>query len=116
MNQHEPLISIQQLSQRLSIPKPTLRFWEKELEGIIVPLRSRGGQRRYTLENISIIEEINKFRIKGMSLAEIKSKLSENNRVHDYISNTDKMDLLLNRIAEVVKTEVSNFFQREELK
>ena len=116
MNQHEPLLSIQQLSERLSIPKPTLRFWEKELEGIIVPLRTRGGQRRYTLENISTIEEVNKLRMKGMSLAEIKKNLDDGNRVLYENSNTNQMDLLLNRIAEVVKTEVSNFFQREELK
>ena len=35
----------------LMVPaKPTLRLWEKELDGIIVFHRTRGGQRRYALE------------------------------------------------------------------
>jgi len=39
-----PLSSIQEVSTFLNVPKPTLRFWEKELDGILVPSRTRGGQ------------------------------------------------------------------------
>jgi len=35
MTQKEQLHTIQQLSAKLNIPKPTLRFWEKEFEGIL---------------------------------------------------------------------------------
>ncbi len=69
-------MSIKEVSHKLRIPKHTLRFWEKELNGITVPHRTDGGQRRYTLEHISTIKEIKKFRKKGMSLTEIKGKLS----------------------------------------
>ena len=62
--QEKNLLTIKQVSRRLNIPKPTLRFWEKELDGIIVPLRNNGGQRHYTPENIAIIEEIKKLRKK----------------------------------------------------
>ena len=58
MNQNEQLHTIQQLSTKLNIPKPTLRFWEKEFEGILVPLRTKGGQRRYAPGHVSLIEEI----------------------------------------------------------
>ena len=53
MDQQEQLFTIQQLSKKLNIPKPTLRFWEKELEGIFVPLRTRGGQRRYRQSEVA---------------------------------------------------------------
>ena len=36
----------------------TLRFWEKELGEIIIPLRTPGGQRRYKETHISILEQI----------------------------------------------------------
>ena len=114
MDQQEPLFTIQQLSLKLNIPKPTLRFWEKELEGIFVPLRTHGGQRRYTAEHISTIEEIKKLKGKGMSLLDIKRGFR--NKRAGNISNTARIDLLLNRITEVVKAEIANFFENEGLK
>jgi len=50
--QENNLISIQEISALLKVAKPTLRFWEKEFEGILVPLRTRGGQRRYTVGSL----------------------------------------------------------------
>lgn len=114
MDLHEQIFTIQQLSLKLKIPKPTLRFWEKELDGILVPLRTHGGQRRYTPAHIPIIKEIKKFRKKGMSLVEVKRKLSNSNKTKEYNSNSSRLDLLADRIAEVVKAEVYSFLERQE--
>jgi len=114
MDQQEQLFTIQQLSKKLNIPKPTLRFWEKELEGLFVPLRTRGGQRRYTAEHISTIEEIKKLKREGMSLLDIKRAFS-NDRIGN-ISNITRIDMLLNRITEVVKAEIASFLENEGLK
>ena len=119
MNPKEQLHSIQQISTKLNIPKPTLRFWEKEFEGLLLPLRTNGGQRRYTSKNISIVEEINALKKAGLSLAEIKRKLgkrqmSEAGSQRSGDEGTDGIDLLVERVAEVVKIEVLRFFQREE--
>lgn len=62
MNRKEHPHTIQQLSAKLNVPKPTLRFWEKEFEGILLPLRTNGGQRRCTSEHVSVIEEIKMFK------------------------------------------------------
>ncbi len=80
MNSREQAITIQQVSQRLDVPKPTLRFWEREFEGILVPLRTNGGQRRYAPEHVSIIEEIKMLKKAGLSLIEIKRKLGKGQR------------------------------------
>ena len=114
MEQQKQLFTIQQLSNRLNIPKPTLRFWEKELEGIFVPHRTQGGQRRYTEEHIGTIEEIKKLKNKGMSLMDIKRTF--HNRREEGDPNAARIDLLLDRITEVVKAEISNFFEKERLK
>ena len=121
------LSSIQEVSVLLNVPKPTLRFWEKEFEGILVPLRTGGGQRRYTVENIAVIEEIKKLKRKGMSLPEIKRKLGKGQMseaglrpigayapVGSHMSGderTDRIDLLAARVAEVVRVGVNRFFE-----
>ncbi|NVL89466.1 MAG: MerR family transcriptional regulator [Desulfobacterales bacterium] len=104
----DQLLTIQEVSDRLKVPKHTLRFWEKELDGIIVPHRTNGGQRRYGLKAIAIIEEIKRLRKRGMSLAEIKRKLGDSNN-----SNSDRIDLLADKITEVVKAEVYRFLEGE---
>ena len=77
MNFQEQAITIQQVSQKLDVPKPTLRFWEREFVGILVPLRTNGGQRRYAPEHISVIEEIKMLKKAGLSLVEIKRKMGK---------------------------------------
>ena len=134
MNFQEQAITIQQVSQKLDIPKPTLRFWEREFEGILVPLRTNGGQRRYAQEHVSIIEEIKMLKKAGLSLVEIKRKLGKGQRSEvrgqrsgsmskageqmsgagSWVSGderTDRIDLLAARVAEVVRAEVNKFFE-----
>ena len=111
MNQKEQLHSIQQISTKLNIPKPTLRFWEKEFEGILLPLRTNGGQRRYTLEHVSIIEEIRMLKKEGLSLAKIKRRMK--NRPISENSDRGGIDLLAERVAEVVRDEVLRFLEGE---
>ena len=112
MYQKAELQSIQQLSTKLNIPKPTLRFWEKEFEGILLPLRTNGGQRRYTYEHVAIIEEIKMLKKEGLSLVKIKRKL-ENSR-HRNNSDPEGIDFLADRVAEVVRSEVVRFFEEGE--
>ena len=108
MEEERQLLTMSEVSGRLKIPKHTLRFWEREFEGIIVPPRTKGGQRRYTPENVAVIEDIKRRRQKGMSLSEIRNELNHGNSVRS--SNSGKIDLLANRVAEVVKAEVYHFF------
>lgn len=107
-------MTIQDVSQALKIPKHTLRFWEKVFEGILVPHRTDGGQRRYCTEHVFILEEVKRLKGKGMSLADIRTELAgfdaerctERNR-----KNFDAIDDLADEIAETVKIAVRNFFR-----
>ena len=113
MDRQEQPLNIQQVSLKFKIPKPTLRFWEREFEGILVPLRTKGGQRRYTLENISVIKKIKELREKEVGLAEIHAHLMKNYRSGMDNLNPSKIDFLANRVAELVKDEVCRFFNGE---
>jgi DNA-binding transcriptional MerR regulator len=105
-------LTIQEVSQRLGITTHTLRFWEKELEGLILPLRTKGGQRRYTLEHLFVIDEIKRLKNKGLSLANIKEELDNRYNSISREANHHKVDLLANRIAEIVKSTIQSFFQQ----
>ena len=104
-------LTIQQLSERLNIPKPTLRFWEKEMEGIIVPLRTSGGQRRYTNTHIVVLEKIRDLRDSGKSIPEIKDYFNNGHNSGKPVDEETAIDILTERIAELVKLEVSKFFK-----
>lgn len=99
--------TIQELSERLNIPKPTLRFWEKELDGIIVPLRSSGGQRRYTETHIPVFEKIKSLRNSGKSISQVRMLFNNGGKMENSLE--DNLDMLTQRISELVKTEVIKF-------
>jgi DNA-binding transcriptional MerR regulator len=110
VNLNSDTYSIQEASELAKISKHTLRFWEKELNGIIVPHRTNGGQRRYTQQDLIIIEEIKKLKMRGHSLPDIKQIL---NSRYPTINGKEKIDLLANQIAEVVKSTLYNFLGKE---
>lgn len=107
-------LSVREVSQRLGIPTHTLRFWEKGFAGIIVPLRTKGGQRRYTLEHLFVIDEIKRLKKKGLSLADIKKEFDNRYNATSNSSNHQKVDLLANRIAKIVRSTIQSFLEEEE--
>jgi DNA-binding transcriptional MerR regulator len=106
--------SIQEVSARVNVSKHTLRFWERELSGIIVPLRTNGGQRRYTPYHLIVIEEVKKLKKKGLSLLDIRKVLEPGKDMFQKVGDA-KIDLLANQIAEVVRSTLYNFLKGEDL-
>ncbi len=110
----QKLLSIQEVSKTLNVPKPTLRYWEKEFQGILVPIRTKGGQRRYTVEQLAIVEQIILLKNEGKSLAEVKETLQgslESDRGH---LNPHPIHILSDRIAKVVRAEILNYLKQIE--
>ncbi len=104
--------TIQKVSQKLKVSKHTLRFWEKELDGIIVPLRTQGGQRRYTPEHLIVIKEIKRLKSKGFSLAEINRKLGKSRTLTmGNLSSSERIGHLADEVAEVVRSAVYDYLQ-----
>ena len=107
--------TIQEISATLDLPKSTLRYWEKELHQFIIPYRTAGGQRRYSMEHINLFRRVVAMRSEGLSLSKIKQCLA-------YESPEAKMmcqpggasiDLLAQRIADLVKHEICSFLGDE---
>jgi len=83
------------------------------LNGIIVPLRTDGGQRRYTSYHLFVIEEVKKLKKKGLSLPDIRKILDNSKDRSPKSANLEKIDVLANQIAEVVKSTLYNFLEEE---
>ena len=114
MDDPQQRYTIQEISENLNIPKPTLRFWEKALGKLLVPFRTPGGQRRYSVENFHVIQEINKLRKAGLSIAEIKRELTSGDKAKIENLSSDHIDVLADRIAEIVRKELREFLYSEE--
>ena len=70
------LYSISQVNALTGVPKPTLRFWEKEFSAYLEPLRTSGNQRRYNEQIVDTIRRINHLvKVEGYTLEGAKKKL-----------------------------------------
>lgn len=102
-------LTIQEVSIRSGVSTHTLRFWEKELSGVIVPERTKGGQRRYTTDHLLVIEEIKALKANGLSLADIRRDLNHRFNTHAELPNNHRPDVLADKVAEIVRTAILNF-------
>lgn len=70
------LYSISQVHALTGVPKPTLRFWEKEFKDFLEPRRTAGNQRRYdeqSIENVKVINHL--VKVEGYTLEGARKKL-----------------------------------------
>lgn len=78
-------VSISMAAQITGIEVHTLRYWEKEFEGYLNPIRTAGGQRRYRAEDIQIVLELRTLlRDQMFSIAGAKKVLSERLNLRGY--------------------------------
>jgi len=55
------MLSIGEVSKLYRISSYTLRYWEKEFDGILNPNRTKGGQRRYSKKCLRTVDEIKRL-------------------------------------------------------
>ncbi len=74
-------VSISVASQITGIEVHTLRYWEREFEPLLDPLRTPGGQRRYRPEDIQTVFVIKRLlRDEMFSIAGARRHLENLNR------------------------------------
>lgn len=104
-----PRFTIREISLRCAVPTSTLRFWERKFEPLLSPLRSPGGQRRYTPAHIELIERIKKLQAEGLSLDEMRRAL-EPTWSEAPAAAVDGIERLADRVAGLVREEVYRYF------
>ncbi len=97
----DALYSISQVNALTGVPKSTIRFWEKEFEDYLVPLRTSGNQRRYDRSSVEIIEKINRLvNLEGYTLEGARRQLEKTNGV---VKASDQVpEPNLNELAETM--------------
>lgn len=85
--------SVQQISKSLSIPKETLRYYDKI--NLVTPIRGENRYRYYTQEHINELMYVQVMKFAGFSLSEIKRVLHNKNDGTTLQENTDDTLLLL---------------------
>lgn len=111
MQESQETLTIQEASARLNVTKHTLRFWERELGGLLVPLRSKGGQRRYTKEHLRMFEYVKRLKMKGLRLTEIKREFSVSNNLEMDGVTSKRIDDVADQIAEAVRAAMQSLLE-----
>lgn len=73
-------LRIQQVSEKLQVPKSTIRYWGSEFSDIVNPKRTNGGQRRYSEDDIVSLHKIKRLlHHKNRTIDEARSILIKGN-------------------------------------
>jgi UDP-N-acetylglucosamine 4,6-dehydratase len=71
---------IQEVSEKLEVPRSTIRYWETEFPELVKPKRTNGGQRRYSEKNIDNLRQIkNILYRKNRTIAQARNILRKGN-------------------------------------
>lgn len=72
------LYSIKEASELTDVASHTLRLWERKIPGFLRPVRTSGGQRRYTEECLDKIRKLDYYvNHKGMTLVGAQRMIEE---------------------------------------
>ncbi len=97
----EKLFSISQVNAITGVPKSTIRFWEKEFQEFLAPLRTDGNQRRYDERTVDIIKKIDHLvNTDGFTLDGARRQL--NGQMSRTKSPPDSQDRRLDELAETM--------------
>jgi DNA-binding transcriptional MerR regulator len=105
-------MTIQDVAEKLQLPKSTIRFWEKEFSSLIQPQRTSGGQRRYSVKDMAVLEAIRDLKKSGLSLIQVKDRLTNRAKVDKGLDPV-LIDQLADSIAGAVRREIYNLFRQE---
>jgi DNA-binding transcriptional MerR regulator len=110
------LLSIREVSALTGVAPHTLRFWEKEMPAVLRPIRTPGGQRRYSSETVERIRTIRYLSIEERyPLATIRERLGATQKaiesLHDSATNlaADRtisrfaVERLVDEVADLLK-------------
>jgi DNA-binding transcriptional MerR regulator len=109
----DQLFTIHQTSQKCDVPRSTLRFWERRFSPFLNPIRSLGGQRRYSNEHLNIIARIKMLKKQGLGLDEVRHALTQDQVGFVKPAMVVGLEHLADRVAGLVRQEVYRFFAEE---
>lgn len=95
--------SIAAVSRQTGIPVTTLRFYEKELPGLLPIRKTRGGHRRYRAEDIARLAVVRRMtEEQGWRLSDVRKAMASRGDAAHLREELDRLQEILRRQSEGV--------------
>ena len=103
------MFSIGQVNAITGIPKPTIRYWEKEFKDFLDPARTTGNQRRYDDRSIADLERVNYLvKVQGYTIDGARRKLDLLKKIErGEVPNSDPVAELARAMSEYLMKKLS---------
>lgn len=96
-------MTIAEVSRQTGIPTTTLRFYEKELPGLLQIFKTRGGHRRYRPEDVAKIELVRRLTSReGVPLSQVRGVLTSRGDHEPLREDVRRLEELLDRQADSI--------------
>ena len=103
------MFSIGQVNAITGIPKPTIRYWEKEFRDFLDPARTTGNQRRYDERSIADLERVNYLvKMQGYTIDGARRKLDLLRKIErGEVPNSDPVAELARAMSDYLMKKLS---------
>ena len=96
--------SIAEVSRRTGIPTTTLRFYEKELPGLLPIRKTRGGHRRYGPSDVARLDLVRRLTAQdGVTLAQVRAILTSRGDYEPLREEIERLSEQLGRQSDVIE-------------
>mgnify|MGYP006390551425 CR=1 FL=1 len=97
-----PLLPISMVMQLTDLTARQIRYYEEH--ELIVPARSEGNRRMFSLDDIDALLEIRELLDQGINMAGIKKVFAM--RTNDYVTNTDIVRMSDTELRAILREEM----------
>lgn len=110
----ERLYSIKETSELTDVAAHTLRLWERKLPDFLHPVRTTGGQRRYTGECLERIRKLDYYvNGKGLSLVGAQRMIEEGQDVEASPQQELREKILADKRVRQAVEEISDLIRKK---
>ncbi len=108
-------LTIAQVSRQTGIPVTTLRFYERELTGLLPLIKTRGGHRRYRPEDVARLAAVRRLtQTEGMRLADVRRVMSSRGDFELVKEQLDRLQKLISQESARIDEMLHRFSRLEE--
>ncbi|WP_460773239.1 heat shock protein transcriptional repressor HspR [Microbacterium sp. GXF7504] len=90
LDEDAPVFAIATAAELAGMHPQTLRQYDRL--GLVVPARTKGGSRRYSLHDVALLREVSRLSADGMSLPAIARIIELENRVRELHSRVQDLE------------------------
>jgi DNA-binding transcriptional MerR regulator len=108
------VLTIADVSRQTGIPTTTLRFYERELPGLLPIRKTRGGHRRYAPEDVARLALVRRLTSEeGVTLAQVRAVLTSRGDYEPVREEMARLAALVAQQADAIENLASRLARLE---